>query len=113
MKTFSYCPKCKDTLMSDIRPTRNGGEYWTKQCMNKVDHSVFAASTVNDSDELDHLTISVVANPYIFAHWSFSNRTFRIDRFNDKIGLQLPFFEPDLSDYDKLLNKIKNYIVLS
>ena len=56
------------------------------------------------------MLISLSTKKFIMAVWRFNKKTLKI-RTSNSPEYSIPFFEPDVSDYDKLIEKIKTYIV--
>ncbi len=68
-----------------------------------------------DGDEVVMLSIGIDGANKKYATWIFNLQTLYIySRLKeDKLVTTLPFFYPDLTDYKKLVNKIKTYLVFS
>jgi hypothetical protein len=85
-------------------------------CLGYFDHG-FLSGTKNHSDELTYMLITFYNNLLIVnVQWDFVNKELRI--YSDNPGSKLilvPYFDPEpyINNYDKLINKIKLYIVFS
>ena len=59
------------------------------------------------------LRISPVnTSPFMYAKWLFRAKEVRVET-EDKANVYLPWFEPDFSNYNALVDKIKTYILFS
>lgn len=90
-------------------------DVWLKEC-DHIDYNLSLFSLENE----DHMFLaqlyfkdSSIRNGKIIAVWNYNSYSFFIEKNEDKKRLSLPWFEPDLSNPKKLLNKIKTYIVFS
>lgn len=112
MKAPIKCPVCGDPLLNIFPPAEDLTTRFTKKCDRRVDHQI--VMQVED-DEVTFLTILVSPKTMLKAGWSLTSKKFRVWRQqrNADSGIELPYFEPDLSDYNKLINKIKTYLVFS
>lgn len=129
MKTFSNCPKCKlpmlneDLVGFDYR-RKDITNYWRLSCKN-IDHEIEAYTDPDNSFSLclDRLRITIMSPSQKYALWSFPKNTLVILSHNSFPSsamiasfpqeLKLPFFIPDLKNYDKLINKLRTYIAFS
>jgi hypothetical protein len=109
MKTFIHCPKCKKPLVSDYRPLHDTTGYWTKDCITP-NHRIYTRTIVGNDSELEDLLITLSNKHLKMAVWEFQAKKLYI-RTSDHPNYYLPFFLPDLSDYDKLVEKIKTLMI--
>lgn len=74
-----------------------------------------------EGDEVTSLTININPKTNLQATWTFGPREFcvwtgniaRTGTYAIATWKYLPYFDPDLSDYQKLVNKVKTYLVFS
>lgn len=100
------CPVCNDPMLNEYMPL-----YLVKSCKLKLNHKV--EMTVNNANVVTTLTIGITNK--LHATWRFDNNKVYVWEwgFAKDLITYLPFFEPDLSDYKKLVKKIKTYLVFS
>lgn len=81
-----------------------------KKCDKKLNHKIILrAYTANDA-YINHIRIPLTKNSDIY--WFLGQERVEIITVG-KLDLILPFWEPDLSNYSKLLEKIRTYILFS
>lgn len=100
------CPKCGDVFLKEFYET-----YEFRSCRNKIDHKI----TIKFCEDKLRL-ISINLDSMTKVIWNFRLRLIQIQGLNiSKIEVKsnVPFFEPKLLEYDKLLNKIRTYILFS
>lgn len=117
MKTRTHCPKCKSPLLNTQVKLRNGNEIWKKSCVNRVDHDFVSLTTEGNDDSLAVVSLTINFQNQIRCHWILTkNKIFvtkgGISPLKEK-GQEIPWFEPDFDAYDKLINKIKKYVIFS
>jgi hypothetical protein len=114
VKTLTHCPKCKGPLLSNWKEYLQGGGYWTKDCWAFLDHKFFSRTQVENSDDLFDAHIAISMSPFMLAIWNFKVEILHISKFYDgHDSFIIPYFEPDFSDYKKLINKLSTYITFS
>lgn len=110
MKRFSNCPVCGDALLN-----QDHGILTYQSCKTHTTHQLQMITGSND--EVQKLSILVGFEPTIWATWHLLSQEIRVHNYNKTIskiiGDPLPWFEPDLSDYNKLVDKIRTYILFS
>lgn len=83
----------------------------TKYCERRVDHRI--VMYVLD-DNVNCVTISLDNKNKLKATWLLEAKGLSVwTEGPDSVKTHLPYFEPDLSNYKKLVNKIKTYLVFS
>jgi hypothetical protein len=111
MKRQAKCLVC-----GDVMATTFGGIITLKECARNPSHNLKLLSN-DDSDEVSKISIKLSNNPATWATWHVLSRELRIHNFTKTLsrilGDPLPYFEPDLTDYNKLVNKVKLYIIFS
>lgn len=109
MKIPIDCPICGDTLLTTYDPLLNGLERLTKTCKSKLNHILEFKAYDNSHD----IVQSVIARfNDLTAIWMWNNNVNNTIWLHNKgkIGhTKIPFFEPDFSDYQKLIQKLKTY----
>jgi hypothetical protein len=114
MKIPITCPKCGDILLNEelkIFPTPG---VWKKSCTKRLGHKFSITYNINESD-ISTLSIHIANKTY--ASWDFRNRLLHVGKEGlslketIKSSLFIPYFEPDLLNYKKLVSKIKTYIL--
>lgn len=112
MKAPTMCPVCGDAMLNTFPPAEELNDRMTKSCIFKLNHKV--VMIVKD-DEVDQMSIDL-GNGYEAIFLFFMKHIWVQPTRANKTGaghMVLPFFEPNLSDYKKLVNKIKTYMVFS
>lgn len=103
----ALCPICKDPMVNTFEPI---WEVLHKNCQNKLNHKIEFIATLPNNDRVG--TIRLKINQYTMAVWNVEQKSFLIE--SDKASsVELPYFEPNLSSYHKLMEKIKTYLVFS
>lgn len=116
MKTPTVCPKCHGPLLSTEVQLRSGVSIWKKTCASRLDHVFTCLTKRGDDDTVDLIGIMLNRDIQLRANWDFTRRQIKVHRGKPDMklnGLEIPWFEPDLDDYDKLVDKIKKYVVFS
>lgn len=110
MKTPTHCPFCKDPLLNLY--TGNRDQYLDKVCNKKVGHKITFAINVFDDDSV--LWIAIPLSLDVSVLWYPSSKSMWLKNTKDSVANQeLPYFVPDLSNYKKLITKVKTYILFS
>lgn len=120
MQIPKKCPKCGDPLLVE-HMTEIRYHLWRGMCARRLDHkfSVFYYMNVAAEfiDKVDYMSIRVFNN--INVTWDFIHKRIAIGKENIALKNYLnstqyiPYFEPDLSNYDKLVSKLKTYVIFS
>lgn len=114
MKTPINCPICGDPLLNIFPPAEGIGqpEQITKHCSRRVTHNL---AMICDGDDVLSVSIGINSTNQLQARWLFNLKEVWIWEGQSSMppDLRIPWFEPDFSDYKKLLNKIKTYVVFS
>lgn len=118
MKAPSNCPFCNDPMINDFPSTRMH-ETQVKRCSKRANHN-FSCSLLIDSNEAFMITIIISHEPFLKAVWNLTNselfifNTFQVNgKLTGNTRLQLPYFIPDLNNWNKLMNKLKLYLTFS
>ncbi len=118
MKAPKNCPVCGDPMLNIFPPAEDLNNTVTKHCNKRLSHNI---SMHVEGDEVISLTIDINPKTKLQATWTFDSRKFcvwtgtttRTGTSAIKTWKYLPYFDPDLSDYQKLINKVKTYLVFS
>jgi len=119
MKIFSHCPKChKPMLNTECGPHLSR---WRLSCQS-IDHDILALTPSGQFEMIENLRIAIFMGIYldnrVYTDWNFPKKELCITEgmFGPSFYIPnsvIPFFEPDLSNYDKLIRKIKSYLAFS
>lgn len=105
-KLTAKCPFCQQIMVTDFE-----GDYVVrKKCNKYIDHQIILSATI-ESDEIYRITILLSSIPKIEASWYLETQRLLIMKEGSNIFL--PFFDPDLSNFKKLVDKVKTYLVFS
>lgn len=116
MKVPSLCPCCHRPLLNESLLTP-GAASWRKICDKYVDHYICIATIPGRDNEIKRLTIRLKNGEGTTSQlitWKPEEKkcwvhyTWDLDK-----EYQLPYWEPDMSDYSKLLAKVKLYLIFS
>lgn len=120
MKTPTICPKCHEPLMNSVLPLRNGAESWKKVCDKKLDHSFICLTKEGKEDVIILIGMTLSYDKSIKVCWDFVRTKIVVHKgesivvpFPGKGFLEIPWFEPNIDEYDKLIDKIKKYVTFS
>jgi len=89
-----------------------------KRCFKHLNHQIEIKANELD-DEIFRISVCLTSRGPVasWAIWHVLSEELRIHRSGegiiDTLGVALPYFEPDLSNYPKLLDKLKTYMVFS
>jgi len=111
------CPKCKNILKSQpdfidkIYLSNNKNYYVTdKVCDNTADHKMVFTFSENENLYLCIKFVDLISN--IHYVWYYLDQYLIVTKNNNFDDFsEIPYFEPDLFDFSKTLNKLKNYII--
>ena len=114
------CPICRSIMLTEFK----GAAVIIKSCRKNISHSMVFVADI-DTSELLEIELQMSAVPEVQAEWDFKDQSLTIIT-NDSVPLplppggtcppkkaRLPFFQPDLSDCRKLIDKLKTYLVFS
>lgn len=96
------CPicSCELALWFDIY-----NQYKILKCSAK-NHEFSISKNISDGEICSISIFGEIGAMY----WNFKKRKFRISKLQQNPLMDLPFFEPDFSDFNKLKNKIQTYL---
>jgi hypothetical protein len=111
MRAPINCPICGDPLLNTFPPAEDLSDKLTKSCNRRTTHAIAMAV---EGDEVMSLSIGINTTHKLQATWLFNKQEILVWEENSRsIPTNIPYFEPDLSNYRKLVDKIKTYIVFS
>jgi hypothetical protein len=119
MKPLTHCPKCHNQLVFRLIITLGSYAAWEKECSNhKGNKFLCRTSFINEILNDLHIYIDRDAILSTYAHWNFKNNILIINKVynnGELFSLVVPFFDPQpyMNDFDKLIKKLKIYIILS
>ena len=103
MKIPIFCPKCGDPLLNEPCTIY---DLWIKSCTNKLSHNF---NLIYRLDEHEARQIIIEIRPFIRMRFNLVEKT--LTCLNGFSINDLPYFEPNIYEYDKLISKIKTYLV--
>jgi hypothetical protein len=122
MQMINSCPCCSGPLVNDFVPTKNKKEFLKKSCNKKLDHKFSIQSFADNHDEIERVYVTVDTGKLVTVVWDLLIKELYVTQFlgypnlnytTKKSAYRLPYTDPDLSDYPKLVRRIKTYIVFS
>lgn len=120
MKTFSHCPKCHKPMLHEEMRKGKGISTWNLSCQS-IDHEIIAVTAHGNDNELVTFIVAIKmasqTSDRVYVHWNFDmDQVFIVNGWsvaNFRNPPLLPYFEPDLSQYDKLIKKLRTYLTFS
>ncbi len=117
MNAHKNCPFCNSPLLNEEATGRFIKNLWRKSCLFRLDHK-FVETCKQSDDKVYILKIQIDKN--LTAYWFFDNKKIAVvdchismlPKPEDK-QTEIPWFEPDLSNYKLLVSKIKKYVLFS
>ena len=113
MKIGSKCPYCDDIMSNEYV----GSFILIKKCTARTNHQIVLMTQRSD-DEV--LSIQIFVNNFSkWAHWELGEKILWISERSTltskppRTAMLLPYFDPDLTNYHKMVRKIKTYILFS
>ncbi len=111
MKVPVNCPICGDPLLNYFGSDPYGAAFIQKSCDKRLSHKLFIVVVEEQVHSIN------VPLPYKLgwqATWLLKSQELWIVHPEDNGSpVILPYFEPDLTDFPKLLQKIQTYMVFS
>jgi len=112
MKAPIRCPVCGDPMLNSFPPAEDLSNKVTKSCTLRLNHKI---TLIADGDEVSQLSIDLgngLEAIFLFLLNKIWVQPTRSNSANIDYTI-LPFFEPDLSNYKKLVEKVKTYLIFS
>lgn len=112
MKIPGYCPKCKKPMMNEMM-AQSGEEYYWRISCDQTDHYIKLITVINSDTEVVDLYIGVgrKRTERKYVSWHFPEKIMLVQSSSNTTTI--PFFEPDLTNYNRLIEKLKTYITFS
>lgn len=112
MKAPVNCPVCGDAMLNTFPPAEDLNNRVTKSCTSRLNHKIVILA---DGDEVSQMSIDLgngLEAIFLFLMGKIWIQPTKASK-KDKNFVVLPMFEPDLSNYKKLVEKVKTYLVFS
>jgi len=104
------CPYCNDVMLTYYREIEEN-VIIIKECELHIDHLI-NLSSFNDENVVYKIVIAFYKNEErARAFWLPRQKSLMV--LTNKVFVPLPYFEPDLKNYKKLVEKIKTYLIFS
>lgn len=116
MKTPTICPKCHGPLLNTELSLRNGASVWKKTCTDKLNHHFTCITRPNNDDLVEIVVIKINRGGTLLkVGWYFTTRMLMVYKeiVDSDDAIKIPWVEPTIHEYDKLVEKIKTYMVFS
>lgn len=108
------CPICDEPVMNKFKETYDKNRFaLEKTCDKKLDHIFFCASQKADENEVFTVSISIRNKDEFSVAWYPTKKEVWVSNNRGTGRTSLPYFEPDFSNFKKLITKIKTYLVFS
>lgn len=111
MKAPINCPVCGDPMLNIFPPAEDLSDKLTKTCNRRLNHKI--AMDVS-GDNVNSLSIDLGSG--LEAVWLFypdKQVLWVVKALKGSHVLHLPWVEPNLAQYSKLVNKLRTYVVFS
>jgi hypothetical protein len=117
MKIPTICPKCHAPLINTALNVK-GIEAWKKECNTKLNHSFICITT---DDDVVVIGMSLSKTTHLKVFWDFIRNQILVHKGEAYVPfplildnvISIPWFEPNIHEYDKLIFKIKTYVTFS
>lgn len=114
MKMPRKCPICNEPLMNQFKETYDKNGYaLEKTCDKKLDHIFFCASKKADEDEVYVVSATTREKNSFMALWVVPEKKLHVARASAANRTIIPYFEPDFTNFKKLYDKLRMYILFS
>lgn len=111
MKVPVDCPVCGDPMLNTFPPAEDLNNRVTKSCTSRLNHKIVI---IVDGDEVNQMSIDLGNGLEAIFLFLMDRIWIQPTKGSQKDGfVVLPMFEPDLSNYKKLVDKVKTYLVFS
>lgn len=106
------CPCCKHPLLNNFREYPiNKPHQLEKTCRVKPDHQFTCLSRKGCDDEIGVIKITINMNNMLTFHWVIESKMLYFSTgFMPKSNTVIPYIEPDLDNYRKLVKRLKNLV---
>lgn len=115
-------------MFHEVKGIPGSKDRWRVTCDKHLNHQIQYMTSTNNGEIIEDLEVAIYMNKHIraginrlgntYAHWNFKKQHLTItdgflgETFYEPNSL-VPWFEPDLSEYDKLIKKLKTYLTFS
>ena len=116
MITLSKCPKCGDNLLNELIDDVE----MVQSCNKRMAHRFYLLFNTETNEPV---TMTYYHNMKRIIYWDFIDKRINIKKVvSMKIDLKqpklnqpsiIPWFEPDLSNFNQLIKKIDTYVLFS
>lgn len=106
MEMPTLCPICHDIMATDFRLNDHG---ITKKCIKKLNHTIQLQSYSMNADEVQFIFLAYGKTKSNIFLWNLKTSKLKILYSH----IDIPFFEPNFSNFNKLTNKLDTYIMFS
>src|ERR1700686_2141402 len=110
MKMPANCPICNSLMAGNERidysfplPSNNLLQI---SCDKKIDHCLIFGSLVNNYNVVGFIVVKLLRSNRSEAIWRPEKKKLCIIAYSPYSEFYLPYFEPDFSDYNKLIEKL-------
>lgn len=112
MKAPINCPVCGDPMLNSFPPAEDLSNKVTKSCTLRLNHKI---TIIAEGEEVSQMSIDLGNGLEAIFLFLLNKIWVQPTQANkNKIDYTiLPLFEPDLSNYKKLVEKVKTYLVFS
>jgi hypothetical protein len=115
MKCPKKCPACGGNFMFEFSGIND--KYLYATCALHTSHKISFMMLVGD-DEIIHMCITINMEKQVKVVFHFKTNLIEFgkgpsNKFISNATGSLPWFDPDLSDYAKLVDKLKTYVIMS
>lgn len=102
------CPCCNHPLLNNFKDYPINRPYQLeKTCKTKLDHQFFCASIKGCEDEIGYIKITVDMKIMLNFNWEIERKKLYISTgFMPHHNTYIPYIEPDLSNYKKLIERL-------
>jgi hypothetical protein len=100
------CPICQDVMLTEF----TGQAITIKTCSKKLSHRIRFIASIKDY-ETSGIDLQITRDPGVWASWDLEAEELVIA--NEMNIIHLPYFYPDCSNHNKLIDKLKTYLVFS
>ncbi len=109
MKMPLECPFCSGPMINDFAHVTGVQQ---KRCDKQITHNVQLIARKGDNDTVNIIRIRL--GPYRTIEWNLGNQICAVTYVKYPVKKTvdlLPFFMPDLTDYNSLMEKVNTYLL--
>lgn len=107
------CPCCKHPLLNYFREYPISKPHQLeKTCKIKPDHQFICLSKRGSDNEVNSIKITIDMNTMLTFNWVMPGKVLYFSSgFTPTKNIVLPYIEPDLENYKKLVKRLKNLVL--